>query len=764
MIDNGGWSRREPLSREQWALVEPLLDAVLDLPEADRAAYCEQIVSSDPASGATLRRLLAHSDGDDVLDVAAEERDSLLFEDGAGVPDDADLVEQIRVCLGDTYALAREIGGGGMSRVFVADETALGRRVVIKVLRPELAAGLNADRFAREIKLAASLQQANIVPLLSAGKAAGLPFYTMPFVEGRSLRDRIRRDGALPIGDGVSILRDVARALAYAHAHGVVHRDIKPGNVLLSGGTAVVTDFGIAKALAAAIGSTRQDRDGTPGLGDVVPSDGVDLTITGAEASLGTPAYIAPEQAAGDPGADHRADLYSFGCLAYEVFVGEPPFDATTVQEVIRAHLRAVPRPVTERRPDVPAAIARLIAQCLEKNPARRPHGAADLLAALERGATQAATPPAAKTARASISRNRPAAVVTIAAAVLLVARAAYFAEQSPRDRPATSSPNDARTEWVLGNEALKLRGARVKTSVEHFERAIALDPNFAQAHAALATALQLRVYFAGTAPAELRDRTIKEARLALALDSTLSDAHAALGSVYAHAAMWDSSTIEFQRALALDPRNVTARLTYVRFLVERGKVKEGLAELETARKVERDWAVIAAWRSYALFATGQIDSALVENDRAIEQDPGLLPATNLGALMYLAVDSMAKARDLVAVTPPVGMMTNAPYVYAKLGDTVRANQLVHAMESATPRPWFTDVARASVFLAVGDSAVALTSIEESERMTGPAWVVFIPWIDPAFDLVRESPRFIASLRRAGIEPRRGASVRPGRQ
>ena len=277
-----------------------------------------------------------------------------------------DYRSQLENSLASAYTLERELGGGGMSRVFLAEERALGRKVVVKVLPPELSAGVNAERFGREIQLAAKLQQAQIVPVLSAGEVDGIPYYTMPFVEGESLRSKLARDGALPIAQVVNILRDVSRALAYAHDHGVVHRDIKPDNVLLSGGTAVVTDFGIAKAISAARTST------------------TDTALTQLGTSIGTPAYISPEQAAGDPTVDHRADIYSLGCMAYELLGGQPPFAGRTPQRTLAAHLTEAPVAIETVRPDVPPALAALVMQCLEKDPVARPQTAADITAALD--------------------------------------------------------------------------------------------------------------------------------------------------------------------------------------------------------------------------------------------------------------------------------------------------------------------------------------------------------------------------------------------
>jgi serine/threonine-protein kinase len=291
-----------------------------------------------------------------------------------------------------------------MSRVFVAEETELGRQVVIKVLPPDLAASLSLDRFRREIQLAASLQHPHIVPLLSAGQAGELLYYTMPLVEGESLRARLRRDGELPVSEAVRILRDVTDALSYAHRHGVVHRDIKPDNVLLSDGHALVTDFGVAKALDQARQSS--------------------LTSTGL--ALGTPAYMAPEQAAADPHTDHRADLYALGVLGYEILAGQPPFMAPTAQAVVAAHLLQAPTPLAVLRPSVPPALAALLMRCLEKRPADRPQSAAEVLHALE-GSTTPVNGAETATAGGAAPRARAPWIELFALGIAVVVAAAVW-------------------------------------------------------------------------------------------------------------------------------------------------------------------------------------------------------------------------------------------------------------------------------------------------------------------------------------------------
>ena len=279
-----------------------------------------------------------------------------------------------------------------MALVFLARDEALGRDVVIKILMPELAVTLNVERFTREIKLVARLQQANIVPVLSAGTAGALPFYSMPFIEGLNLRQRMEK-GPPSLHEAVRILGDIARALEFAHAHGVVHRDIKPENVLLSGGTAVVTDFGIAKALNAA---------------KTIPN----LTLTGRGTSLGTPGYMAPEQAAGDD-VDERADIYAWGVIAYELLAGTHPFAARkTAQQMIAAQISEKPRPIDEVNRNIPAPLASLITRAMAKDPADRPQSAQELVRTLDESAP---TP---------VVTNRRLALIGVA--VLLLAAAAF--------------------------------------------------------------------------------------------------------------------------------------------------------------------------------------------------------------------------------------------------------------------------------------------------------------------------------------------------
>jgi len=399
------------------------------------------------------------------------------------------LADQIRDTLGSSFTVERELGGGGMSRVFVAYDQTLERRVVVKVLAPELMADVNAERFRREILVVAGLQHPHIVPVLSAGEMAGRPYLVMPFVEGESLRTRIARGGPMRIIDAVGVLRDVARALAYAHERGIVHRDIKPDNVLIHSGSAVVADFGVAKALDVA----RR----TPGIA----SQG---TLTAAGASLGTPGYMAPEQIAADPNADYRVDIYAFGITAYEALAGKGPFHGRPPHALLAAHLSEEPPALGTARPEIPAALATLVMRCIEKDPDRRPQNAREILTALEdpavlsgelgpstiTGAAMAARTHAARRRRVAVVMATVAAVLGAVAVGVLMRRNAAPTQVAVVVAPV--APSIAVLPFVeLGSDSSKVAAEAIGTELTS---ALARDRRVRVASGNSAVALQKRL------------------------------------------------------------------------------------------------------------------------------------------------------------------------------------------------------------------------------------------------------------------------------
>ncbi len=326
--------------------------------------------------------------------------------------------DRLQSALGGAHRVVQELGGAGMSRVFVAEEVALGRRVVVKVLPPDMAAGVNAERFQREIQVAASLQHPHIVPVLQAGTARDLIHYVMPFVEGESLRARLARDGRMGVTETVRLLADIASALAYAHRHGVVHRDVKPENILVTDGHAMVTDFGIAKGLA-------RDTAGT--------------TLTSAGMAMGTPGYMAPEQATGSP-VDHRADIYGVGIVAYEMLTGRLPFEGTSLQQVLANQLTQQPIPLDRLRDDLPSPLVAAVMRCLEQEPAERWQTADELQEAFESVSTPGGRLSAAPARRVRRGRLN---LVTGAAfgATVVVAVWALVQAWTGRRAPAPGAP-----------------------------------------------------------------------------------------------------------------------------------------------------------------------------------------------------------------------------------------------------------------------------------------------------------------------------------
>jgi serine/threonine protein kinase len=270
-------------------------------------------------------------------------------------------LEQLSATLADRYHIEREVGQGGMATVYLASDLKHGRKLAIKVLRPDLAAVIGAERFVREIRTIANLQHPHILGLIDSGEVSGTAYYVMPYVDGESLRDRLRREQQLPVADAVRLASEVAAALDYAHRHGVIHRDIKPENILLHDGSALVTDFGIALALSTT-GGTR---------------------MTEAGMSLGTPEYMSPEQAMGERTITARSDVYALGCVLYEMLLGEPPFTGPTAQSIVAKMMIGKPAPLRVRRDTVPETVERAILTALQKLPADRFRSTVEFAAAL---------------------------------------------------------------------------------------------------------------------------------------------------------------------------------------------------------------------------------------------------------------------------------------------------------------------------------------------------------------------------------------------
>ncbi len=345
------------MSEDSYARAKEIFLSALERDEDERMAFVEKACGKDPELRAEVVSLLGFTqEGDtatdgDILSAAESPRP-----DGREEPrTDSAVFQRFRELLADRYRIEEEIGRGGMATVYRALDLRHDRAVALKVLTPEVTALLGPDRFLREIRIVARIQHPHVLPLYDSGEAGGFLFYVMPLVDGGSARTRLEGEGGLEVEEAVRILRDVAEALAEAHAQGIVHRDIKPDNVLISGRNALVADFGLAKAMSAARG---------------------DPLLTGTGLPLGTPAYMSPEQVAGDPQIDFRTDIYAFGILAFELLTGRTPFTAPTPRAMLSAHLTTSPPDLSELRGDLPESLVELVRRCLEKRPEDRWPGA----------------------------------------------------------------------------------------------------------------------------------------------------------------------------------------------------------------------------------------------------------------------------------------------------------------------------------------------------------------------------------------------------
>ena len=360
------------MDKALWDQLQPLMDRALDLDPAERATWLSKLRQE---SGTIADELERHLNRQGTLDRRGFLEQSPLLDTSALEA----LAERrtwdlptLQKALAGRYAVEGQIGEGGMATVYRATDARHRRPVAIKVVRPETASALGPRSFLHEIQLTANLAHPNILPLLDSGEADGVLYYVMPFVEGESLRARLKREGALPVADALAISRAVAEALAYAHGKGTVHRDIKPDNVLLSGRQAWVADFGIAKAMSHSASASH--------------------TVTGVGQAIGSPGYMAPEQIEGADSVDARADLYAWGAMMWEMLAGRPVFDGRSVQQLVLQHMTVDPPPLDKVRPGMPPVLAALVARCLSKDPTARPQSAAEVLSTLERASGNTGT------------------------------------------------------------------------------------------------------------------------------------------------------------------------------------------------------------------------------------------------------------------------------------------------------------------------------------------------------------------------------------
>src|SRR2546426_718945 len=700
----------------------------------------------------------------------------------------ADQLARLKAALADRYAIQRELGRGGMATVYLARDLKHGRLVAIKVLRPEIAAALGPERFLREIEVAARLTHPHILALHDSGQTGGSLYYVMPYIEGESLRDRLEREGQLPLEDALRITREVASALGYAHSHDVVHRDIKPENILLSGGEAVVADFGIARAITVAAGGK--------------------LTETGI--AIGTPGYMSPEQAMGSERVDGRSDLYALACVLYEMLAGEPPFTGPSAESVARQHVAAPAPHVSVMRPAIPPAIEEAIVRALAKTPADRFATAAEFVEALASPA-QRMRDPGRRTSRLAVGAGLAATLLAAAAGLLVLSRShgtpalagrtgqsiAVLPFVNVSGAPQEEYLSDGISEELINalsklpqlqvvarpsSFAFKGKNEDVRQIGQALHVATVLGGSVRRAANRLRVTAQLtdarngynlwsetydREMGDGIAdayesltwstyllPRQGMPKARAAALKALALEPTLADAHASLGDqlcVYD----WDAPAAEreLRRAIELNPSLANAHFFYSHCLASHGRLDEALAEARRARELDPLNAHVATALPWALYVARRYDEAIAGQRKSLDLDPGFAWGHMILALALTAkgryAEALAAARKMAALAgdaPTIAGLLG--YVAGRAGERAEAQHILTALERRPPGN--TAFAIALVHMGLGDNEQALRWLQAAYEERSE-WLPFLA-PSPIFDPLRPDPRFSALMRKVGIE------------
>ena len=735
----------------------------------------------------------------------------------------ADSVARLRAALADHYAIERELGRGGMATVYLASDLKHRRTVAIKVLRPEIASLLGPDRFVREVEIAARLNHPHILALHDSGDADGFLFYVMPYVAGESLRQRLDREKQLSLDEALAITRQVASALAHAHARNVIHRDVKPENILLHEGEAMVTDFGIALAVSAAA----NDR----------------LTQTGI--AVGTPAYMSPEQAASERALDARSDVYSLGCVLYEMLAGEPPYTGSTAQVLIAKRL-VDPVPAVRRlRAAVPVGVEQALTKALAKVPADRWASAlafAEALTAPARpGLPSVAVLPfvnlssdpeneyfadgitedviahlskiralkvisrtsvmafkqrdqslkeigarleAAALLEGSVRRvgdrvrivaqlidaetdrhlwaetydRRLTDVFAIQTDVALHIASALEAELSPDEKSRLhkepTSDLQAYQLYLQGRHCyLRYTEEGTRKGLEYFERAIAQDPDYALAHAALAMVYTELGEVGALRPDEAYTRAKAASARALALDSGLGEAHCMLAFIKAVCDFdWAGAEAEFKRALELTPNSADTYDLYGRMCLALERNGEALAMEQRAQ--ELDPLAHRADVARALLRAGRNDEALEAATRAVALDPHYARGHATLGWAYLKKGiverGVAELETAVSLSPGDTLwLAQLGEAYGVVGNVAGARDVLRQLEELSRRRFVSPYHMALVYTGLGEQETAVDWLERAyEGRSGPAYSVKGSFL---FTTLRGHPRFTALLKKMNL-------------
>jgi len=731
--------------------------------------------------------------------------------------------DRLTAALAGRYVIERELGSGGMATVYLAHDVKHHREVALKVLRPELAAALGPDRFLREVEIAARLNHPHILALYDSGETNGFLFYVMPYVAGESLRHRLEREKQLPIEEALAITRHVAAALGHAHAQHVIHRDVKPENILLYEGEAMVADFGIALAVSAAAGER--------------------LTQTGL--AVGTPAYMSPEQAVSERALDARSDVYSLGCVLYEMLAGEPPYTGATAQVLIAKRL-VDPVPAVRRlRAAVPVGVEQALTKALAKVPADR---WASALAFAEALATPAGPRPPSvavlpflnlsadpeneyfadgitEDVIAHLSKIRALKVISrtsvmafkqreqslreigarlevatllegsvrragdrvrivaqlidaesdrhlwaetydrrltdvfaIQTDVALQIAAALKAELSPDEKSRLhqepTSDLQAYQLYLQGRHCyLRYTAEGSRRGIEYFEQAVAKDPNYALAYAALAMVYTELAETGSLRPGEAYARARDASAKALALDLGLGEAHCMLAYITAVCDFnWVSAEQEFKRALELTPNSADTHDLYGRMCLALERNDEALAMERRAQ--ELDPLAHRADVARALLRAGRYDEALQAATHAVELDPHYARGHATLAWAYLKKGiierGLAELETAVSLSPGDTLwLAQLGQAYGMVGDVARARDVLHQLEELARQRFVSPYHIAFVYTGLGEQDSAMDWLERAyEDRSGPVYSVKGSFL---FTTLHGHPRFIALLRKMNL-------------